>query len=93
MQKLLQYFAGITEQDTPQTMEELLQKYMPYGELEKVQDVDTLLGAILSGKPALFIDGFSGELPVDPRTGLWKLWHLILLLSAAVSAPRSLPLR
>ncbi len=67
MQKLLQYFGSITEQDTPQTMEALLQKYMPYGELEKVKDVDELLGAILSGKPALFIDGFAEALTIDFR--------------------------
>ena len=67
MQKLLQYFGSITEQDTPQTMEALLQKYMPYGEIEKVKDVDEILGAILSGKPALFIDGFAEALTIDFR--------------------------
>lgn len=67
LQKLLQYFGSVTAEDTPQSMEEFLQKYMPYGELEKVTDVDTLLGAILSGKPALFIDGFSEALTIDFR--------------------------
>lgn len=67
LQKLLQYFAGVKSEDTPQTFDELLQKHLPYGELELVRDTEKLLGAILSGKPALLVDGFGVAVTVDFR--------------------------
>lgn len=67
LQRLLQYFYGLKAEDTPQSFEELLQKYLPYGELELVRDMDKLLGAILSGKPALIVDGFGVSVTVDFR--------------------------
>lgn len=67
LQKLLQYFVGLKEEDTPQTIEELLQKYMPYGELELVNEQEKLLTAILSGKPSLLVDGFTTAITVDFR--------------------------
>lgn len=67
LQKLLQYFGSVTEENTPNTMQEFLQKYMPYGELELVPERDKLLAAILAGKPAMLIDGFDTGITVDFR--------------------------
>lgn len=67
LQKLLQYYGGITEEDTPKTLDEFLEKYMPYGEMDLIRDQEKLLGSILSGKPALLVDGFGVALSVDFR--------------------------
>lgn len=67
LQKLLQYFGGLKAEDTPQTFDDLLQKYLPYGELELVRDMEKLIGAILSGKPALIVDGFGVAVTIDFR--------------------------
>lgn len=67
LQKLLQYYAGVTAENTPQTMDELLEKHMPYGEVELLRDIDALIGGILSGKPVLLVDGFSIALTADFR--------------------------
>lgn len=67
LQKILQYYSGLSAKDTPASLNDLLKKHMPYGEIELVQEKKQIIGAILSGKPTLFVDGFDTAITVDFR--------------------------
>ncbi len=67
LQRILQYYVGLKPEDTPDSVEMLLENYMPYGELELVTDEAALVAAVLSGRPAMLVDGFDTCITVDFR--------------------------
>lgn len=68
LQKIMQYLYSIRPQDMAENAYEMSKKLMPYGEVDFVTDMDTLVGNILAGVPALVIEGFDRILTIDFRT-------------------------
>ena len=68
MQKMLQYFLSIKEEDMPENAVEMLQKNMPCTEVELEDRKDRILIAILAGQLALFIDGYDKCIIFDSRS-------------------------
>lgn len=68
MQKLLQYFMGLTEEEMPADAHEMSKRCMPYVEVDLKDDWEQIVYFIMSGVFALFIDGFDRCLLIDSRT-------------------------
>ena len=68
LQKVLQYFAGLKPEDDPKDAYELLKKYVPYAEVDKVSKEEDIITNILSGVPVLFVDGCEEAVAIDCRT-------------------------
>ena len=68
LQKVLQYFAGLKPEDDPKDVYELLKKYVPYAEVDKVSKEEDIITNILSGVPVLFVDGCEEAVAMDCRT-------------------------
>ena len=52
----------------PETAHEFLDKFIPYFEVDLLQDEKTILKHILSGAPCLFLDGYDCGISIDCRT-------------------------
>lgn len=58
----------VTKEDlTVNPTEKLIEKYIPYIELDKVKEVNKIITAILSGSVVLLIDGLEEALIIDAR--------------------------
>ena len=68
LQKLLQQFQSMKEKDMPDTVHEMLDKFIPYFEVDLIQEESAILKQILSGAPCLFIDGYDFGIAIDCRT-------------------------
>jgi len=68
LQKMLQQFQSMKEKDMPPTVHEMLDGFVPYFEVDLIQDEKTILKQILSGVPCLFIDGYDKGIAIDCRT-------------------------
>ncbi len=68
MQKLLQFFMSMKEEDMPSTAYDMLKKQMPYIEVDIEKDFDIIQQNLLSGVFVLFIDGFEHAILIDART-------------------------
>lgn len=68
MEKLLQVFTGVSKEDMPKDEHEFSKRYIPYGEVNPVDDTDQLITSILSGIACLFIDGYKKAFLIDCRT-------------------------
>ncbi len=68
MQKMLQYFMGLTEQELPETAHEMSKRCMPYVEVDLQDNWEQIVYFIMSGVFALFIDGYDRCLLIDSRT-------------------------
>lgn len=68
MEKLLQVFTGVSKEDMPKDEHEFSKRYIPYGEVNPVDDTDQLITSILSGISCLFIDGYKKAFLIDCRT-------------------------
>lgn len=68
LQKMLQQFQSMKEKDMPLTVQEMLDGFVPYFEVDLIQDEKTILKQILSGVPCLFIDGYDQGIAIDCRT-------------------------
>lgn len=68
MQKLLQYFIDIKEDEMPAEPWEMLKRKMPYVEVDLEQQIENVETMILSGMLALLIDGFDSAVMLDSRT-------------------------
>ncbi len=68
MQKLLQFFMSMKEDDMPNTAYDMLKKQMPYIEVDIENDFDKIQQNLLSGVFILFIDGFEHAILIDART-------------------------
>ncbi len=68
MQKMLQYFLDIKEEELPQDAWGMLKEKMPYVEADIADDKQKIETMILSGVFALFIDGYDKAILIDSRT-------------------------
>lgn len=68
MQKIMEFFYGLTPEDLPETSEELSMDALPYVEVDLLEDRAEIQTSILSGVLCLFIDGFSKCFAIDCRT-------------------------
>lgn len=68
LQKMLQYFNSIKEDDMPEDAHEMSKVCMPYGEVDIVSDWDSILKTLLSGVTIMFVDGYSQCLAIDCRS-------------------------
>ena len=68
MQKMLQYFMALKEDELPPTAHEMSKRCMPYVEVDLQNNWTQIEYFILSGVFALFIDGYDSCLLIDSRT-------------------------
>lgn len=68
MQKMLQYFMSLKEQELPENAHEMSKKCMPYVEVDLQDNWEQIVYFIMSGVFALFIDGYDRCLLIDSRT-------------------------
>lgn len=68
MQKMLQYFMGLTKEEMPADAHEMSKKCMPYVEVDLKDDWEQIVYFIMSGVFALLIDGYDRCLLIDSRT-------------------------
>ena len=68
MQKMLQYFIDLKEDELPKDAHEMSKKYIPYVEVDLNDDWKQIIYFIMSGVFALFIDGYDKCLLIDSRT-------------------------
>lgn len=68
MQKMLQYFMDLKEDELPKDAHEMSKKYIPYVEVDLQDDWKQIIYFIMSGVFALFIDGYDKCLLIDSRT-------------------------
>lgn len=68
MQKMLQYFMDLKEDEMPQDAHEMSKKCIPYVEVDLQDSWEQIIYFIMSGVFALFIDGFDKCLLIDSRT-------------------------
>lgn len=68
MQKMLQYFMDLKEDEMPQDVHEMSKKCIPYVEVDLQDSWEQIIYFIMSGVFALFIDGFDKCLLIDSRT-------------------------
>lgn len=68
MQKMLQHFMGLKEDELPQHVHEMLKSKVPYVEVDVAKDFDKVLQNLLSGVFILLIDGYDQAILIDSRT-------------------------
>ncbi len=68
MEKILEFFHSITPEDLPEDSEDLSHDYIPYVEVDMLDDREEISKNILSGVLCLFIDGYSKCFAIDCRT-------------------------
>lgn len=68
MQKMLQYFMGLTPEEMPENAHEMSKKNIPYVEVDLKDEWEQIIYFIMSGVFALFIDGYDKCLLIDSRT-------------------------
>lgn len=68
MQKMLQYFMSLKEDEMPENAHEMSKKCIPYVEVDLQDKWEMIEYFILSGVFALFIDGYDRCLLIDSRT-------------------------
>lgn len=68
MEKILEFFYGLTEKDFPETPTEFTKGFVPYVEVDAEFDEYKIVHNVLSGVSALLIDGFSCAIMLDTRT-------------------------
>ena len=68
MQKMLQHFMGLKEDELPQHVHEMLKTKVPYVEVDAAKDFDKILQNLLSGVFILLIDGYDQAILIDSRT-------------------------
>lgn len=68
MQKMLQYFIGLTPEELPDNAHEMSKKNIPHVEVDIQAGWEQIIYFIMSGVFALFIDGYDHCLLIDSRT-------------------------
>lgn len=68
MQKILQYFMGIKEEEMPRDAHEMSKCCVPYVEVDLKDQWDEIIGNLLSGVLILLIDGYTQAILIDSRT-------------------------
>lgn len=68
MEKLMEFFYKLTPQELPSTAQEMLDRVIPYTEVNLLADEDLVLQNLLTGLTCLFIEGYTECLGIDCRT-------------------------
>ncbi len=68
MQKLLQHFMSMTEEEFPENSYEMAKQGVPYGEVDLADKWNDILYAYMSGVFILIIDGYDRAILIDSRT-------------------------
>lgn len=68
VQKLLQYFMDMTQEDMPEDCHGLSKQFTPYVEVDIQADCGKLIQSLLSGMFVLLVDGYRQALLIDART-------------------------
>ena len=68
MERLLKSFSDLQEDDVPDNAREFSDKYIPYVEVDLLDDVEDIVTAILSGVACYFVDGYKECMAIDCRT-------------------------
>ena len=68
MQKMLQHFMGLKEDELPGKVHEMLKTKVPYVEVDVANDFNKIIQNLLSGVFILFIDGYEQAILIDSRT-------------------------
>ena len=68
LEKLMEHFYKIKEEDMPKSAYELLKQNIPYMEIELLDNKKMILETILAGIPCIFVDGFEHAITMDCRT-------------------------
>ncbi len=68
MQKMLQHFMGLKEQDLPEQVHEMIKSKVPMIEVDLSKNLDQIQQMLLSGVFVLFIDGYEQAILMDART-------------------------
>ncbi|MDO4344588.1 MAG: spore germination protein [Eubacteriales bacterium] len=68
MEKLLEFFYSLTPEDLPETSQDLSQNYIPYVEVDMLEEKEEIVTNILSGVVCLLIDGYEKCFAIDCRT-------------------------
>lgn len=68
VQKLLQYFMDMTQEEMPKDAHELSKKDIPYVEVDMNDKWEEIIHFLLSGVFVLFVEGFDKALLIDART-------------------------
>ena len=68
MQKMLQHFMGLKEDELPQHVHEMLKTKVPYVEVDVAKDFEKIIQNLLSGVFILMVDGYDQAILIDSRT-------------------------
>ena len=68
MEKIMEFLYKITPDQMPETAHDFLKSSLPYGEIDLIEDENTLIQWVLSGVPVLLIDGYDKLLSIDFRS-------------------------
>lgn len=68
LEKLMEFFYGITPQNLPADAHGFAKLLLPYGEVDLLNDPTQIVTMLLSGVPMLFVDGYDQALAIDFRT-------------------------
>lgn len=68
MQKLLQYFMDMQQEDMPENAAQMIKKFIPYVEVSSERSWHKVIDDILSGMFVLLVEGFSEAVVIDART-------------------------
>ncbi|MCI8586753.1 MAG: spore germination protein [Lachnospiraceae bacterium] len=68
LEKILEYFYSLKEEDLPDTPEQFQMQALPYIETEVLDSFENVEKNLLSGVPCLFINGMPDSLAIDCRT-------------------------
>lgn len=68
LQKLLQYFIDIKEEDMPEDVHEMSKLLIPYGEVDLRNKIPDIVKNLLSGISILLVDGYDKAICIDCRT-------------------------
>lgn len=68
MQKMLQYFMGLTEEEMPKDAHEMSKRCMPYIEVDLADEFEEIIKNLLSGVFILIIEQYDKAILIDART-------------------------
>ena len=70
LEKIIEFLSGLTEKEIGKCadMRDFCSKYVTYSETDILSDIDDITVGVLSGTPALLVDGFAQAVMIDART-------------------------
>lgn len=68
MQKLLQYFVGLSEDEMPEDVHGVIKHFMPYVEIDLFETEEEVIRNILAGIPCMILEGYDKVIAIDART-------------------------